>query len=128
MKARKKFTLFVVYNFCCGNNLLTSLEGCPNYVGGHFYCERNKITSLEGYPEYVGKNFVCIDNPIFSIVKYFIEKENKNNLVELFNYYDIVQGMNVIYDRLKFFYEGIDIELTNKMLKNIKDNGYKIIY
>ena len=70
--------------------------------------------------------FYCEENPIHKIVKYFINREDKDNLVELFNYYDIVQGRNVIYDRLKFFYEGIDIKLTDKMLEDIK--YYKIIY
>jgi hypothetical protein len=43
--------------FNCENNYLTSLEGCPAFVGGTFNCTRNKLTSLEGAPEHTGQLF-----------------------------------------------------------------------
>jgi hypothetical protein len=43
--------------FNCENNWLTSLEGCPSFVGGTFNCLRNKLTSLEGAPEHTGQLF-----------------------------------------------------------------------
>lgn len=33
------------------NKQLTSLNGCPQEVGGYFWCSRNKLTSLEGGPK-----------------------------------------------------------------------------
>ena len=30
--------------FDCSHNNLTSLEGCPKYVGGSFFCNNNKLT------------------------------------------------------------------------------------
>jgi hypothetical protein len=113
--------------FTCGNNKITSLEGCPKYVGGFFNCRHNNITSLEGC-EYVGDHFYCNYNPVYCIVQYFVNRNNRNDLIELFNYYDIIQDMNVIYDRLKFFYDGINVRVTDKMIKEIENNGYKIIY
>ena len=39
---------------------LTSLEGCPDYVGGDFVCDWNKrLTSLKGAPKEVGGSFNC---------------------------------------------------------------------
>ena len=48
--------------FNCGGNNLTSLKGCPRWVGGYFTCSRNKLTSLEFSPDYVGDSFDCDDN------------------------------------------------------------------
>lgn len=49
-----------------GNNI-TSLEGCPYYVGGYFNCSENKLTSLEGSPNEVGGDFYCHNNRIKSL-------------------------------------------------------------
>ena len=40
--------------FDCGRNGLTSLKGCPKWVGRGFYCSNNRLTSLEFSPDYVG--------------------------------------------------------------------------
>jgi hypothetical protein len=45
--------------FDCSENNLTTVEECPNYLGGYFYCHRNKLTTLEGCPKYIGGNFQC---------------------------------------------------------------------
>ena len=42
----------------------TSLEGCPQKVGGTFDCSHNKLTSLIGSPQKVKGNFICINNQI----------------------------------------------------------------
>jgi hypothetical protein len=43
---------------CYGNNL-TTLEGCPDYVGGDFDCRKNNLTTLEGCPKYIDEHFGC---------------------------------------------------------------------
>ena len=48
--------------FHCGMNKLTSLKGCPRWVGSWFICSRNELPSLEFVPEYVGSSFYCIWN------------------------------------------------------------------
>ena len=45
--------------FDCSNNLLTSLEGAPESVGGGFYCPNNQIISLEGVSEQIKGDFYC---------------------------------------------------------------------
>ena len=50
--------------FDCGYNNLTTLEGCPRWVGGFFYCSRNELTSLEFSPDYVGDYFECTGNDL----------------------------------------------------------------
>src|ERR1035437_9917409 len=51
----EKFPNYIKFNRVSGNvtlqNLgLTSLIGCPKYVGGFFSCHENELTSLEGGP------------------------------------------------------------------------------
>jgi len=48
--------------FSCSVNKLTSLEGCPIWVGGSFHCYANKLVNLIGCPSYVGAMFNCNDN------------------------------------------------------------------
>jgi hypothetical protein len=52
----------VTGHFSCSNNKLTSLKGCPRWIGGFFDCERNNLTSLEFSPDYVGAWFACNHN------------------------------------------------------------------
>jgi hypothetical protein len=54
-------------SFDCSYNKLTTLEGCPNYVGGYFYCHRNKLTTLEGCPKYIGDYFSCDNNKLSTL-------------------------------------------------------------
>jgi hypothetical protein len=64
--------------FDCSHNQLTSLKGCPAYVGGGFYCYFNKLTSLDGCPIYVGGSFYCcynkvkLERPNTTIIEEFI--------------------------------------------------------
>jgi hypothetical protein len=53
--------------FTCSINYLTSLLGCPQWVGGDFYCYGNKLESLEFCPEFVGSDFNCIYNKLTSL-------------------------------------------------------------
>ena len=53
--------------FDCGGNRLTSLKGCPRWVGGYFTCNNNKLTSLEFSPDYVGGDFYCTGNKLTSL-------------------------------------------------------------
>jgi hypothetical protein len=53
--------------FICDSNRLTSLEGCPKYVGGGFRCDANRLTSLEFCPTEVGGSFSCGDNRLASL-------------------------------------------------------------
>ena len=48
--------------FECGNNNLTTLEGCPKVLSGNFGCSWNKLTSLEHSPEIVDEDFYCWGN------------------------------------------------------------------
>jgi hypothetical protein len=50
--------------FNCGGNKLTTLKGCPRWVGSSFTCYNNRLTSLEFSPDYVGSSFTCINNQL----------------------------------------------------------------
>jgi len=54
-------------NFNCSVNLLTSLAGAPQTVGGAFYCTNNMLTSLAGAPKTVGGGFSCSSNNLTSL-------------------------------------------------------------
>ena len=53
--------------FYIDRNSLTSLKGCPNYVGSKLSCSHNKLTTLEYGPEYVGETFNCSNNKLTSL-------------------------------------------------------------
>jgi hypothetical protein len=53
--------------FNCQLNYLTTLEGCPNYVGDGFDCSENYILTLEGCPKYVGNGFSCTKNNLTTL-------------------------------------------------------------
>lgn len=57
----------VTGSFSIGENSLTSLDGCPKYVGRGFYCSYNHLTSLKGGPESVGGEFYCAANKLTSL-------------------------------------------------------------
>ena len=52
----------VTGDFSCSLNNLTTLKGCPRWIGDRFICFNNRLTSLEFSPEYVGSNFYCFNN------------------------------------------------------------------
>jgi hypothetical protein len=54
-------------NFNCSNNYLTSLRGCPEYVGGEFRCNDNLLTSLEFGPIKVDGDYYCYSNNLTSL-------------------------------------------------------------
>ena len=54
--------------FDCSYNFLTSLKGCPKYVGYKFACSYNELTTLEYSPEIVEDSFVCANNDLTTLV------------------------------------------------------------
>lgn len=54
-------------NFECAKNKLTTLKGCPYYVGWSFDCSHNKLTTLEYSPKEVGENFICNSNELTTL-------------------------------------------------------------
>ena len=50
--------------FSCNYNKLTSLEGCPKFVGGVFSCSGNQLTTLDGGPETVLGEYYCSNNQL----------------------------------------------------------------
>ena len=53
--------------FDCGDNKLTSLDGCPTYIGGYLDCRGNQLTSLKGCATYIGGSFDCRYNQLTSL-------------------------------------------------------------
>lgn len=52
--------------FSVRDNKLTSLKGCPEYVGGTFICDRNPLKSLEYAPIHVVGGFSVVGTPLKS--------------------------------------------------------------
>ena len=48
-------------------NNITSLEGCPKYIGETFYCSYNKLTSLEYFPNKIKYDILLKSNPLESL-------------------------------------------------------------
>jgi hypothetical protein len=45
-------------SFYCNHNQLTSLEGCPTYVGGDFWCNNNKVKLSRPEGIEIGDGFI----------------------------------------------------------------------
>ena len=84
--------------FDCAYNKLTTLKGCPRWIGGNFNCTGNKLTSLEFSPDYVGGDFRCIDNDLIDnycdteILGDFYTSLEQDGLI--INSYDIATNYN----------------------------------
>jgi hypothetical protein len=46
---------------------LTTLDGCPDYVGGEFVCTANYINDLIGGPSEVRGSYICVSNNLTSL-------------------------------------------------------------
>ena len=64
------------YNFIISDNFLTTLENCPEYVGGDFVCDSNRFSTLEYCPNYVGGTFKCSQNSKVNSLNYLPENLN----------------------------------------------------
>jgi hypothetical protein len=105
----------VIGSFLCEDNQITSLDGAPQSIGGNFYCDVNQITSLKGL-EFKSFNYIDLEsNPIYTIVKNWINKGNREDLIEYFVDMDIIQEgedkPKLIMMRLEAFYEDIGLEM-----------------
>jgi hypothetical protein len=57
----------VARDFDCSDNLLASLSGAPQVVGGNFRCSINQLENLSGGPRFVGGNYECIRNRLTTL-------------------------------------------------------------
>lgn len=54
-------------DFICSDNQLTTLQGCPIYVGGDFDCDGNRLKNLIGAPNTINCHFICSYNELSSL-------------------------------------------------------------
>lgn len=54
-------------DFACNGNLLKTLEGGPEHVEMDYYCTGCGLKTLKGSPSYVGRDFRCTNNNIKSL-------------------------------------------------------------
>ena len=74
-----EFPKFIQFNkingsFNCQSSSLSTLRGCPKWVGWNFDCSHNMLKSLEYAPSFVGMDFICNNNSI----QFNIEDIRKN--------------------------------------------------
>lgn len=87
-------------DFRINGNYITSLEGCPKWVGGEFNCSANELTSLLHSPDYVGGNFSCSYNDITSLKD--CPKEIGGSFFCTSNDLSTLEGIpNIIYGELR---------------------------
>ncbi len=100
--------------FDCSENNLTSLKGCPKYVGNWFDCSYNNLTSLVGGPNKVNKFYDCDQNNITSL-------EGCPSIVEILNITNnnlkTLNGINIPYSKLDHFI-GIEKLIRKHKLTN----------
>ncbi len=107
-------------DYLCAFNRLTTLEGVSSSIEEDFFCNNNRLTDLEHFPK-VGRSVYISDNPVSSVVQYFIDRGDRDKVIELFNFSRVIQGgMRVILNRLEYVFDAYDIEITDEMLKGIE--------
>jgi hypothetical protein len=74
----------VTGNFSCAFNNLSSLSGCPKWIGGDFFCHGNKLEELDG-PEFVNGDFI-IDKSIVNLLDERYEINNDYEYPRVTNY------------------------------------------
>lgn len=126
-------------NFNVSFNNLTSLEGFPEYVGKDVNLLNNPIRSVKGFPEFfecsnTATLIISKDAPIFEIFSIFdkdVQDENSKiyfndfkdsiRIFKMLNEYDVIQGGNIVSDRLEMALDQLGIEIPNNLdLKNYK--------
>lgn len=110
-------------DFLADYNNINSLKEGPEVVEGNFHCSGEYITSLEGIPN-VQYRIDLRGNPVNSVVKNFINNNNKNDLIQEFNEYHIIRGNKIILNRLNTFID--DYGLSKPDMNKIKEY-YEII-
>lgn len=115
--------------FTFRSNQVTSFEGSPKQCGD-IDCSHNQITSFEGIPK--SSWIIFTGNPIDTIYQLIGDCSK----IELFNDYDIIQGNEIMFDRLNDFLKEIGklkgsqhpgLPKTAPVIKEI-EKYYKIIY
>ena len=101
-------------SFYCSNNQLTTLEGAPQRVGGSFDCRNNQLVDFNGFPEDFEGIFYCVGNPVFEIYNLF----NTVKCIYWLNEFDVIQGNEVILDRLEDVYAELGMDFL--IFKNYK--------
>ena len=113
-------------DFGCSFNKLTSLEGCPEIISGDFDCSSNFITNFKGISEFFEGIFYCYRNPIIDIYHLFNKSHDyllNQKCIKWINEFDVIQGNNIIMDRLEEVFHQLDMEIP----QNIKFKNYEII-
>ena len=107
-------------NKYCGDNELTTLEGCPQSVGVSFHCSNNLLKDLYGFPEFFGDEFFYYNN-IVSEILYLFNIKRLGKVIDLINEYGVIQqdGKLVILDRLEEVFYTLNLEVPKEInLKN----------
>lgn len=112
---------YVKYTFFCDLNDLSSFKGCPKEIGGDLRITSNDIDNLDYFPRKIDGNIHIYFNPIYYVVRTFINEKNRNELIEEFQHYRVIETSktknnlirNVYKDRLEMFIGDFDLKMPN---------------
>ena len=101
--------------FYCHNNELTSLEHCPEYVGGSFYCNDNNWSNPIPY-ELIKKFNIKTDklynsDQIVKFYSYEYQKEYLTNSPEKYKDLEPIGFNNQIKEEFDWLFNAIDMKL-----------------
>jgi hypothetical protein len=108
----------------CMDNKLVNFENFP-VVSGNLYAEKNNIRDIYSIPK-INRMISLSNNPVYILIQKFIGLPDKWNWIEFFNDCDIIRDSEIIWDRLVFFYDYLDI-IIDKEWENSISNYYSII-
>jgi len=109
--------------FCCNNNKLLSLKGCPKYVGENFIALNCNIKDFKYFPIKVGNYISLTGNPVnYFYYSYIDEFDN----IELFNEFKILDNNIVYLNRLRAYFKMNNIDGSKLNFERLERLGYII--
>jgi len=110
--------VYVGKDFFCDDNYIKDLTGGPGFVSGNYYCSYSKITSLKGCPKTIGGSFTCNDNKLLKSLDNCPEKIGSYfealDCGKEFTIEEVMSRCDVAYDKMP----GDMIYVQNKKVLN----------
>lgn len=105
------------------DNDISSLVGIPKGFNGCVYCSDNNIRNFDGLPNFFENEIQCFSNPVFEVYDLFDQGIDGLNPEAIYyiREFDVIQGDNVIYDRLVEAFNSMGFKVPGKSSITLKN-------
>jgi hypothetical protein len=113
-------------NLVCSGNNIKDLKYLSKDIGGYIDLYNNDIRDIYDLTISNNNKVSLLYNPVHILVSRFINRDDNVNWILFFNDCDIIRDDIIIWDRLVFFYDYLNLEI-NKTWEREIEKYYKII-